>query len=76
MIGNIICVALSNNITLIYFFFLCNFMISSINLVGGDDAIVEGLSFCPVATTSGHWTETKPIVKYWDIAFETPLLEL
>ena len=29
-------------------------MISSINLVGGDDAIV----------------------KYWDIAFETPLLEL
>jgi len=53
MIGNITCVALSNNITLIYFFFLCNFMISSINLVGGDDAIV----------------------KYWDIAFETPLLE-
>ena len=51
-------------------------MISSINLVGGDDAIVKGLSFCPVATTSGHWTETKPIVKYWDIAFETSLLEL
>ena len=38
--------------------------------------VPKGLSFCPVATTSGHWTETKPIVKYWDIAFETPLLEL